>query len=218
MLTPTQKAWRFLRLLAQPKLARKLGTLVTDGYLAETGWVRSVAENAIVDARGMPMPWATYPFVEFIGSRLAAVSSVFEYGAGASTLYYARRVQTVIAVEDNPAFADKLRPSLPANVTLLVSDLGSQAYVDAIARCDAGPDLVSVDGNDRVRCVAAAWPRLNHRGVVVLDDAERPEYADAHTQLRTAGFRAVEFWGLAPDAVRQKCTTIFYRRDNVLDL
>lgn len=208
----------FLRLLARPVFARKLGTLVTAGYLAETGWVRSVRAGAIVDAGGAPQPWTTFPFIDFLGPRLGRGWTVFEYGAGASTLYFAARVAAVTAVEHDAAFADRLRPALPRQARLLVRPGESADYAEAIAECPAPPELVCVDGVDRVRCVAAALPRLAPGGVLVLDDAERPEYEPARVRLAAAGFRAVEFWGLAPGRVERKCTTVFYRRDNVLGL
>jgi len=217
-LSPARKAWRFLCLLARPALARKLGTLATTGYLAETGWVRSVLDDAVVDARGAPLPWATLPFTDFIAPRLRADWHVFEYGAGASTLFYAARVRAVLAVEHDEAFAAQLRPRLPAHARLLMRALVADAYPDAIGECAPPPELVSVDGRDRVRCVAAALGRLAPGGVLVLDDSERPEYAPALAALTAAGFRAVEFWGLAPGWVERKCTSVFYRRENVVGL
>jgi len=217
-LTPTQKAWRTLRLLARPALARKLGTLITDGYLADTGWVRSVRDAAMVDAGGDPLPWLTYPCIAFLAPRLKPEWTILEYGAGASTRYFARRVKAVTAVEHDESFAAGLRGQLPANVRLLVRPAGAEAYALALAECATAPDLVLVDGVDRVECVEAVLPRLAPAAVLVLDDAERTEYAPAITRLQAAGFRSVEFWGLAPGVVKGKCTTVFYRPDNVLGL
>jgi hypothetical protein len=81
------KAWRFARLLLRPVLARRLGTLVTEGYLVEMGWVRSVISHELVDADGEAVPWMTQPFVDFLRPRIRSHWRVFEYGAGASTLF-----------------------------------------------------------------------------------------------------------------------------------
>jgi hypothetical protein len=80
------------------------------------------------------------------------------------------------------------------------------------------PHLVCIDGRNRMRCVAAALPCLDPPGVLVLDDAERPEYAGAVVQSRQAGFRSVEFHRLAPGQVRRRCTAVFYQADNILGL
>ncbi|ACB75051.1 class I SAM-dependent methyltransferase [Opitutus terrae] len=218
-LSPTVKAWRLARLLLlQPKLARNLATLVTDGYLTETGWVRSLLAGEVVDANGDPQPWATLPYVEFIRPRLHSGWTVMEYGSGASTLFYAARVRQIWAVEHEPSFAAVLRPRLPSNAQLLTATAGTSNYADAISGCSAAPELVSVDGADRVACIRRTIECLAPQGVVVLDDAERTEYAEAHRMLVRAGFRSLEFWGLAPAWVRRKCTTVFYRTDNVLNI
>lgn len=216
--SPPVKAWRFARLLLRPALARKLGTLVTEGYLAETGWVRSVISHELVDAAGGAVPWMTQPFLDFLRPRIQPHWRVFEYGAGASTLFFARRTAAVLAVEHDAAFATELSARLPANAQVIVWPASSAEYAGGVAQMRPPPHLVCIDGRDRVRCVAAALPCLDPAGVLVLDDAERPEYAAAVVQLRQAGFRSVEFHGLAPGQVRRKCTAVFYRADNVLGL
>ncbi len=213
-----RKALRFLALLTRARVARKLGTLVTDGYLAETGWVRSLERDEIVDAAGEPLPWATLPFVDFIAPRLRAEWSVFEYGAGASTLFYAKRVRRVTAVEHDARFAAQLRARLPGNAEVRVCAASGEDYAAEVGRGTTEPELVSVDGEHRELCVARAMGRLAPGGVLVLDDAERGEYAGARKMLAAAGFRAVEFWGLAAGGVRRKCTSVFYREGNVLGL
>lgn len=216
--SPPVKTWRFARLLLRPALARKLGTLVTDGYLAETGWVRSVISHDLVDAEGEAVPWMTQPFLDFLRPRIQPHWQVFEYGAGTSTLFFARRTAAVLAVEHDAAFAAELSARLPAKARVIVWPESSAEYAGAVAHMRPPPHLVCVDGRNRVRCVAAALPCLDPAGVLVLDDAERPEYAAALVHLRQAGFRSVEFHGLAPGQVRRKCTAVFYRADNVLGL
>lgn len=213
-----RKLLRFFALARHPRAARRVVTLATDGYLSETGWIGSAASGDIVDANGRPIPWATLPFLAFLSPRFDRSWTVFEYGAGASTLYYAGRVARVVAVENDPVFATRLRPRLPGNVALFVASAESPEYVDAIRRCESRPHLVTVDGRARVACVQAAIQHVAPTGVVVLDDAERREYAEAHAALTNGGFKPVEFWGIAPGEVRMKCTTVFYRAENVLGL
>jgi len=217
-LSPARKAWLFLRCLTRPALARKLGTLVTEGYLGRTGWVRSIHDNKIVNQSGDPVPWVTYPFIEFLEPRLARAWRVFEFGAGASTRFFATRVAQVTAVEHDEVFASRLRTQLPGNVTLLVKPEGSLDYAEALSACPHQPELVIVDGVDRVECVQACLPLLSPTAVLVLDDAERLEYGAAIKLLKSGGFRVVEFWGLAPGVVKGKCTAVFYRPENVLGL
>lgn len=213
-----EKGWGFARLLARPRFARKLVTLATSGYLAQTGWVRSVMRRSGELELTHPLPWATFPYIAFIEARLGAHLRIFEYGSGASTLYYAQRGCRVVAVEHDVGFANALAPHLPPNATVLLEELHSDAYVRSIERDGGEFDFVSVDGRDRVKCLAAAMTRLHPAGVVVLDDAERPDYAAGTTLLINAGFRRLDFVGLAPEEPGVKSTAVFYRRANCLGL
>ena len=95
-LSPARKAWRFLRALARPALARKVGTLVTEGYLQRTGWVRSVEEDAVVDAGGEPRPWATRNERTVPFSRLAKWKRGSDEGRAKSATPTMSRRQTAL--------------------------------------------------------------------------------------------------------------------------
>jgi|UPI0006982098 hypothetical protein len=209
--------WRFARVMMNRRFATQLARMALDGYLAEVGWTRSVLDQSIVGRDGSAIPWATYSFIEFIGPRLGKNFNVFEYGAGASTSYYAKRVSKVIALEHDSVFAAMLRPKLPANVELRERPLGP-GYINAIAELREPPSLVSVDGRNRVACVEAARGCLASDGVIVLDDTERPDYEPACEALKKHGFKRLDFWGFAPGQVERRCTTVFYRSENVLGL
>lgn len=209
--------WRFALAIMNRSFSKELAKLALDGYLTEVGWTRSVREKAIVARDGSPLPWATYPFIEFMGPRLQKNFTVFEYGAGASTFFYASRVSRIVSVEHDATFASSIRAKLPANGELWERSLGPD-YINSIASLDQAPCIVSVDGRDRVACVRAAKSCLSSGGVLVLDDSERAEYEPACVDMVEHGFKRLDFWGLAPGYAFRRCTTVFYRADNVLGL
>jgi hypothetical protein len=209
--------WRFALAIMNRRFAKELARLTLDGYLAEVGWTRSVREHAIVARDGSPIPWATYPFIEFMGPRLRANFTVFEYGAGASTLFYASRVLKIVTVEHDATYAATIHAKLPANGELWERPLGPD-YINSVAALPVAPSIVSVDGRDRVACVAAARSYLAPGGVLVLDDSERAEYAPACDDMQAHGFKRLDFWGFAPGITFRRCTTVFYRSENVLGL
>jgi len=210
--------WRFAGLLLRPRMARALARLALDGYLANTGWLRSVQTGEVVDARGEPMPWATYPFVAFIEPRLQKGWTIFEYGAGASTRFYAARVREVCAVEHDAEFARRLLAVLPANARVEVRARGSPEYFAAITTLAVAPEIVIIDGRDRVRCGEFARRHVARNGVIVFDDTERAAYAEGLKQFTTAGYRQLDFWGISAGTDQNRCTSVFYRDGNVLGL
>src|SRR5688572_22901839 len=67
--------------------------------LREQGWLRSYRERRPVTQGGEPIPWYTYSAIDFLAERLPPDATVFEFGAGHSTLWYARRVARVVSVD-----------------------------------------------------------------------------------------------------------------------
>lgn len=69
-------------------------------------WRSSLAEgrNPIEDQR----PWLTFGAIRRIGRLLRPGFSVFEYGAGGSTLYFLRRGASVVTVEHDPLWLDRV--------------------------------------------------------------------------------------------------------------
>src|SRR4030095_1446538 len=64
---------------------------------------RYIAHNLI--SRKPPveleLPWFSYGAIEFLENYLQNETRVFEFGSGGSTLFFAQRAQSVVAVEDN---------------------------------------------------------------------------------------------------------------------
>jgi len=163
--------------------------------------VRSLfAIHDVADMIDLDLAWWSYPAIDAVDALLAergGQARVFEYGAGASTAWLASRSGSVTSVEHDAGFAKFLAPLLTAypNTTLrLVPAAPSQRpavgsrrrghagldfsdYVTAIDAVEGEFDLVVVDGRARVASVRAALPRLAPDGVVLLDNADRDEYA-----------------------------------------
>lgn len=207
-------SWLFRR-IKNPRIVKRLVSFTYRDYLHETGWFESFLRKRAVDSDGEPIPWTTYAFWRFIEPRLTTQLRVFEYGAGSSTLYFAGRVGTLTTVEHDRAWYERLLREVPSNVELLYRELGEQ-YVNASGVPHY--DLVSVDGRMRVECLTHAQNALSPRGVVVLDDSERHEYQPGTEHLKNLGFRRVDFWGISPGLFYEKCTSVFYRDENCINL
>src|SRR5437868_5283396 len=91
-------------------------------------------------------PYYTDRSIQFLEEHLKGVKglSVFEYGSGYSTLWWAKRARAVVACEHDPAWEAKLKPSLPRNVKhMLRQQLGAQGdYYRAILEWRVPFDIV----------------------------------------------------------------------------
>jgi hypothetical protein len=68
------------------------------------------------------LPWFSYAAIDFLTGFLRPSMSVFEYGTGGSTVFFARKVQIVTSTEDNIVWLQKVKERLErtalTNVTL----------------------------------------------------------------------------------------------------
>lgn len=218
ILTTLMKREWLLKLLTN-KQEKALLEFTHRGYLYDIGWTNSIDTGNIVDKNGDPLPWVSYPFMQFIGPRLNRNMQLFEFGSGNSTLYYAQKVGSVTSVEHDAGWYEKIKTNMPANVQLFFCDLQPGGdYCQYALKQETLYDIVIVDGRDRVNCCFNSLSAIKENGIVVLDDSEREKYAAAHTFMQQKGYKQIDFWGTAPAVDYLKCTTIFYRDGNCLGI
>ena len=173
------------------------------GYLFDMGWFESYRQKAAVDRNGQPIPWITYPCLTFLEDRVRNEFVVFEYGSGNSTLWWAQRSNRVISCEHDPDWYAQVLPRIPENTELkhIALGYGGGAYSSLIKQYSKMFDVVFIDGRDRVNCVRNSLDALKPDGVLILDNSERPEYAQALELMHAAGFKRLDFVGPVPITV-----------------
>ena len=62
-------------------------------YLREKGWYESTKSRRSTDANGNPVPWITYPCRAMLERVVRPSDSVFEFGSGYSSLWWAARAK-----------------------------------------------------------------------------------------------------------------------------
>lgn len=189
------------------------------GVLHKDGWFRSFQEGRSVDLNGNPIPWLTYPAIEFIERRLSPDMSVFEYGCGSSTLWWAQRVKEVIACEHDKAWYQEVVRNIPANVSLhLIPLVYGGEYSRLVSSYNKKFDVIVIDGRDRVNCAKYALQSLTPDGVIIWDNSDREDYLEGYNYLFNYGFKKIEFIGLAPITEFKAETSIFYRPGNCFNI
>jgi hypothetical protein len=194
-------------------------SLYREGPLKDDGWFRSFREQRSVDANGNPIPWITYPAIEFLGKRINKKISVFEYGCGNSTLWWALRVEEIISVEHDKTWYDKFAPIVPKNVTMshVALEYGG-AYAKKIAAYKKKFDIIVIDGRDRINCAVSSLNSIKNDGVIIWDNSDRKEYGEGIKLLQDNGFRKIEFIGICPIVNMKSETSIFYKDNNILNI
>lgn len=216
----TNRTRKALSLLTHTKTHLELFNMFFRGYLHDTGWINSFVKKRPVDKDNNPVPWLTLPFNAFISERLTPDMTIFEYGSGNSTLFYAKKVKEVVAVENDKGWFDEIKNEMPSNVQLIFENLknNDDRYNKAASLTSKKYDMIVVDGRERVKCMLNSVTCLTEKGVMVLDNSDRESYLPGIEFLLSKGFKKLDFWGIAPSYGHQTCTTVFYRANNCLNI
>jgi len=200
------------------RVLKGLLSLSAKGYFVQRGWLKSYELRQALAPDGQPIPWLTYSFLDFLEGRLHKGLTLYEYGAGNSTLFFAKQVASVRSIEHNEEWYRIIQNNLPDNVNIHYIPLGDGAYQNAISSEEQSFDVVLVDGRERVACIKNAVNKLKENGVIILDDAEREKYKEAFTFMKSKGFRYLPFSGIAIGAIHDKSTVVFYKDQNCLGI
>jgi hypothetical protein len=171
--------------------------------------------KALID---LDVPWWTYRAIDEVESWLAARPrpvSVFEYGSGASTLWLAKRAESVVTVEHQAGFAESMQSLFDSAGNIEVRVIAPRAtstpatpsrkegyrhidfsdYVATIDNVEGSFDLVVIDGRAREACLRRCVDRLRPDGMIVFDNSWRRRYRRA---IVGSGLRERRLRGLTP--------------------
>ena len=184
--------------------------------LTTSGWLESVFRGEPVDAAGRPIPWYTYPAIEFLERVLGDDLCVFEWGAGNSTLWWARRARKMVSVEHDGQWYARIKQALPDHVDLRLRTLDTGYAAELSRTADVRFDVVVIDGEARNDCARAAAELADPRGLIIFDNSDRRGFRDGVAHLTAKGWRRIDFFGLIPSYLYKNCTSVFFQSDQIL--
>ena len=172
------------------------------------GWKRAYREGRPVDSEGRPIPWYTYPAIEFLRTLDMSNCRVFEYGCGNSSIFLAQRVKEIFAAENDPAWAAEVGAAKVANLNIITATEKS-AYINAPFSVGGEFDVMIVDGRHRRDCAEVAGQLVKDDGLIIFDNADW--YPAACESLRARGWLQIDFSGLGPINPYAWTTAVFLR-------
>lgn len=121
-------------------------------------------------------PWLTEPANILLEGFLKSNMCVLETGMGESTIYFRQKCDTVISIEHDEAWYNKIteRLLLPPIYTLFLAKRPYNNIIDALP--DNSFNIILIDGRDRVKCIESSIPKLKSGGWLIVDNSERPYY------------------------------------------
>ena len=202
---------QILRVLARaiPKNLRMQLITQLHGFrtlAVDFGQWRSIREKASVDNERNPIPWYTYPAIEYVKRLDVSDKSVFEWGSGNSSLFWAARVEQIVSIEHDSDWFDFVnKGKLPNQEVVHLQE--KTEYVGAILSRKRKFDIIVIDGEYRCECSENAVKCLNDAGLIILDNSDW--WPRATEILRQHGLIQIDFSGFGPLVGFTTTTSLF---------
>jgi hypothetical protein len=149
-----------------------------------------------VFGRRAHLPWLSYRAVAHLEGLMRPDWRVLEFGSGMSSLFFARNARSLVSIEANREWYERMRSLFSSygltNVDYRLQEMDDYAVLPDLP--DASFDLVIIDGAARDREARAAIRKVRPGGYVFYDnsDVPWPEFVEARRLVIDAA---------APDAV-----------------
>ncbi len=183
-------------------------TKASDLLEKDYGHYNSKVLKKSINALNEPIPWFTYPAIDFIKQLDLKTKVMLEWGSGNSSLFFSTRVKLLYSIEHNEVWFKEVRDFKIMNHTLVFANSDYAIKPNEFSRKF---DIILIDGIDRELCSKEAVKYLNIGGMIILDNSERhPNIAE---DFRDLGFIEFDFHGFGPINEYTWTTSIFVDRD-----
>lgn len=183
-------------------------------YSYRTGHFLSSFKMAAVSKDGKPLPWYTFPIIDFLKFRDYKEKTVLEFGGGQSTLWWAKRAKKVVTLEGDHDWYEKIKNKMPDNVDLhFVSMVDIETNVLQVKEVLKSKlinhyNVIVIDGLFREEMIDIACNLMADDGIIVCDNAESYNFYDG---FKDRGMNRVDFYGNASGVVLPHCTSVYFK-------
>lgn len=180
----------------------------------KAGWKKSFIEGTPQDENGNFLPWMTYPAIEFLQKTINKNHRIFEFGCGASTIFFAKNAKEVVGVETDKKWFEITKNNLSeknlnAEMHLMEDGIDNENYENFPNNFSEKFDFIIIDSIKRFPCAKNSLDFLRDGGSIILDDSQRENYKKIFDFFEKAGFKKTDFIGIEPGKLKLKNTTIF---------
>jgi predicted O-methyltransferase YrrM len=182
----------------------------------KAGWTRSFLEGVSQDEDGNLLPWMTYPAIEFLQNYVNKNHEIFEFGCGASTIFFAKKAKKVYGLETNQNWLNLINEKLQsldleAQIELIENGIDNKNYEIFPQKFEKKFDIIVIDSLKRFLCAQNSINFIKDDGIIILDDSQRENYKKIFDFFAENGFEKKDFWGIEPGKLKIKNTTVFLR-------
>jgi hypothetical protein len=163
------------------------------------------------DSDGNPIPWYTYPAIEYLNHLDLSGLDVFEFGSGNSTLWWAKKAKSVFSVEDDPLWFARVKNKI--NTDNIFYDIKAEKHL-YLANLNKRYDITIIDGKYRPECADHYLNFIDGGFMLIFDNSDwYPEVIDKIRQ--SLKWVEIDFHGFGPINMYTWTTSIFINPDKI---
>lgn len=169
-------------------VSEPISPAITEVKLSEENTVKPVAKKKKTFTV-RPVPLLTPEAIQFIENFCQTNNHprILEFGSGGSTAWLSKLTKNLISIEHDKSWYQNVRNYLKNEPSCYPVDIRFLPKPYNFV-CEQFPDqffdLIIVDGRDRVKCLTSSIRILKQGGIMMLDDAQRERYQEAHNLLK----------------------------------
>lgn len=122
---------------------------------------------------GLVFPWYTKSFLDELATWDLKDKVVFEYGCGASSLWWAGRCKQLYGVENNREYFEAVSKKI-GDIACIDHAMEESAYINAIRQWGIQFDIIVVDGSWRDESIPTVLEHLKPGGKIIYDNWMQP--------------------------------------------
>jgi len=195
-----------------PKLIENFNTLAI-----KYGQKVSISKGESLDSQLQEIPWYTYPAIEYLDNIDFKFDKVFEYGSGNSTVWWAKRANSITSIEDDENWfhiVEEKLGKLKNKINYLFEK--EETYIENTSVINS--DIVIIDGGHRTNCAKYIIKLIERNGfepkMIIFDNSDW--YPSTIEYFRTKSeYLQIDFHGFGPINGYTWTTSIFFNPKKV---
>jgi hypothetical protein len=177
------------------------------------GQFKSIIKKSSIDRLGNPIPWYSYPAIEFLDQFDFSQTKIIEYGSGNSTIWWAKRCKEIISIEHDEKYFKVASCKNLKNLKLRLFTKKNN-YINQNELTSS--DIIIIDGNFRkdiiVNLIKNCYKIKKNNTLIIIDNSHW--YSEIIKKVqKKLNYTQIDFFGFCPSVNFTNATTLLINKN-----
>ena len=210
--------WKYLTLALKSINPSIRAQIINFKYLAiDRAQFKSIKLGRPVDNKMNPIPWWTYPVIDYLNQFDFNDEIIFEYGPGNGTLWFLDKgCKKIISIENDKSWYKELEETKHNNQIVLFREK-KEDYFSSILNYDS--TVLIIDGKwrkENVEFICSNFEKINNNlKMIIIDNPDKFQLGEQIRDITNLhNFVQADFFGFGPAFRGIGCTTVLINSSN----